>query len=135
MFVFPVEARLASLEARCHCDRDRDRGNAEATCAGYKRAIHEAVLRSQGLDEYTGEALHWHLVGTYRNKDSRAQGRRLKAKLSRLPTVDHVGDGRGETTFRICGWAVNDAKNDLSLDDFVALCERVLWHQRGGLQP
>jgi hypothetical protein len=50
--------------------------------------------------------------------------------MSHLPTVDHEDDGLGEPQFRICGWAVNDAKNDLSLEDFVQLCKKVLAHQQ-----
>jgi hypothetical protein len=46
-----------------------------------------------------------------------------------LPTVDHVNDGLGPADFRICAWRTNDAKNDQSLDEFVALCRRVIDYQ------
>jgi hypothetical protein len=123
--------RWLDRKAQAHCQRDRGRGNLTVTKALYKQAIHAAVLRSNGRDPYTGEELDWHLISQYDNDLSRAGGRTFKASFARLPTVDHVGDGLGEADFQICGWAVNDAKNDLSLEGFVALCGRVLQH----LQP
>jgi hypothetical protein len=96
------------------------------TVSEYKRAIHDAVCNSGGLDHYTGEQLHWHLISKYGNDESK-QGKRIyKAQFALLPTVDHVGDGSGPADFKICGWATNDAKGDLSLVDFVRLCQRVL---------
>src|SRR5467141_3173963 len=49
-----------------------------------------------------------------------------KARFALLPTVDHLGDGKGPADFKICGWRTNDAKGDLLLEDFVALCSRVV---------
>lgn len=43
-------------KAKAHVDRDRGRGNAAATRAVYKEAIHAAVLLSRGRDAYTGKA-------------------------------------------------------------------------------
>src|SRR6266496_4750038 len=33
---------------------------------------------------------------------------------------------QGPADFKICGWRTNDAKGDLLLEDFVALCSRVV---------
>ncbi len=114
--------------AAAHVRRDRERGNAAATNSAYKGAIHHAVIRSAGRDAYTGEQLDWALVGRYSNAESKAQRRRYKATFALLPSVDHVGDGLGEADFKICAWRTNDAKNDLSQQDFVALCRRVVEH-------
>ena len=108
--------------------RDKKRGNQTAKRPGYEQAIHIAVLKSKGFDAYTGEPLNWSLIGTYDNAQSKALRRDYKATLALLPTVDHIGDGLGPADFEICGWCTNDAKNDLSHRDFVALCRKVVAH-------
>lgn len=117
--------RWLQRKAQAHIKRDRQRGNINGTVSEYKRAIHQAVCDSEGFDQYTNDPLDWGLLSTYRNEESREGRRTYKAKFSLLPTVDHVGDGSGDANFKICGWAVNDAKGDLSLLDFVRLCQRV----------
>jgi hypothetical protein len=82
------------------------------------------VCLSIGTDEYTGEQLAWNLISTYNNDESKQGRRAYKARFALLPTVDHVGDGTGAADFKICGWRTNDAKGDLSLEEFVALCSR-----------
>lgn len=119
-----------SSKANTHIKRDQNRGNRQSTREQYKLAIHNAVVESEGLDAYTGKPLRWDLIRAYNNTDSEREGRKYKAKFSDLPTVDHVGDGIGHPDFRICSWKVNDAKNELSLDEFVALCEVVLEFNR-----
>jgi hypothetical protein len=114
--------------AVAHVKRDKKRGNTAATNETYKIAIHEAVIRSGGRDDYTGEPLNWSLVGQYSNEDSQAKGRRYKAALALLPSIDHVGDGLGAADFKICAWRTNDAKHDLTHQEFVALCRRVVEH-------
>jgi len=114
--------------AIAHVKRDKKRGNLLATVEAYKAAIHCAASLSEGRDYYTGESLDWALVGSYSNEQSKIHGRRYKAKLALLPSVDHVEDGRGEANFKICAWRTNDAKHDLTHDDFVALCRRVVEH-------
>jgi hypothetical protein len=123
--------RWLQRKATAHVRRDRKRGNTAATIATYKQAIHDAVARSSGLDEYTGEALDWDKISKYDNEESRRGRRAYKASLALLPTVDHVGDGLGAPDFAICAWRTNDAKNDLSYFDFLALCRRVVAHHDG----
>lgn len=43
-----------------------------------------------------------------------------------MPTVDHVVRASGGWDFVICGWRTNDAKNDLSLAEFLAVCRLVI---------
>jgi hypothetical protein len=52
-----------------------------------------------------------------------------------LPTVDHVGIGLDKADFKICAWRVNDAKNDLGLDEFLELCSQVLEHHKHRCLP
>jgi hypothetical protein len=94
----------------------------------YKEAIHAAVPLSEGKDAYTGEPLKWNLISTYKNEDSKAGRHTYKSGFALLPTVDHVIAGATEASFRICGWRTNDAKNDLSSEEFIELCLRVLTH-------
>jgi hypothetical protein len=117
--------RWLGRKAQAHIRRDRDRGNTSSTLSEYKRAIHQAVCDSAGLDQYTHEKLNWSLISQYNNAESKAGGRTYKAKFALLPTVDHVGDGSGPADFKICGWAVNDAKGDLTFIDFVRLCRLI----------
>lgn len=118
--------RWLQRKAAAHVRRDRKRGNNTASVSEYKRAIHNAVCASGGKDAYTGEQLDWHLISTYDNDESKQGRRGYKARFALLPTVDHVGDGTGPVDFKICAWRTNDAKGDLSLGEFVALCEKVL---------
>jgi hypothetical protein len=113
--------------------RDRRRGNSRATVSRYKHEIHRTIVRDDPLDWYTGEELDWRLISKYSNEEAKKFKRKAKLTYARLPTVDHEDDGQGEPHFRICGWAVNDAKNDLPLADFLRLCERVLAHRDRGL--
>lgn len=118
--------RWLQRKAATHVRRDRRRGNPEARQAEYKEAIHDAVLNDRNRDAYTGEKLDWSLICTYNNQESKRRGRAYKKEFALLPTVDHVGDGRGSPDFRICSWRTNDSKNDLDLAEFVALCRRVI---------
>jgi hypothetical protein len=115
-------------KAVAHVRRDRGRDQLGVTVSLYKEAIHAAVVLSQGKDAYTGESLHWHLISKYNNSDSKKGRHGYKASFALLPTVDHVNAGATEASFRICAWRTNDAKNDLSVEDFLSLCQKVLVH-------
>ena len=123
-----VYSRWLQRKAAAHVKRDRKRGNENATIAAYKQAIHEAVIASNGRDAYTGEELNWQLISQYDNEKSKALGRSYKKELAALPTLDHVGDGRGKPDFVISSWRTNDAKHDLTLEEFLSLCAIVLKH-------
>jgi hypothetical protein len=115
-----------SRKAAAHVKRDRKRARHGVTRAAYKAAIHEAVVRSGGVDAYTGEDLAWHLISQYDNEASRKGRHRYKADFALLPTVDHIDASSSSASFQICAWRTNDAKNDLSVADFLGLCARVL---------
>lgn len=119
--------RWLQRKAAAHVKRDRKRGH---TCAdaAYRDAIHEAVVRSGGKDDYTGELLNWTLISTYDNAMSKLGRHAYKAGFALLPTVDHVDADATSASFRICGWRTNDAKHDLSVESFLTLCRAVLEH-------
>lgn len=100
-------------KAAAHVKRDRKRGHICADAA-YRTAIHEAVLRSEGKDDYTGERLDWRLISTYDNAASKLGRHAYKAGFALLPTVDHVASDATSASFKICGWRTNDSKHDLS---------------------
>jgi hypothetical protein len=117
-------------KAKAHRNRDRKRGNEECTIEAYKIAIHQAVVASDGVDSYTGRPLRWDLISQYDNDQSKAGKRKYKAQFGDLPTVDHIGDGLGAADFRICAWRTNDAKNDLTYEQFLELCRWVIAHSK-----
>ncbi|WP_298151646.1 MULTISPECIES: hypothetical protein [Metallibacterium] len=121
-----VYSRWLQRKAAAHVKRDRRRGNSNATVSAYKQAIHNAVVASGGRDAYTGEDLDWSLISQYDNEKSKQLGRSYKKELAALPTLDHVGDGLGHPDFVISSWRTNDAKHDLTLQEFLALCAAVL---------
>ncbi|ADR34374.1 hypothetical protein Sulku_1713 [Sulfuricurvum kujiense DSM 16994] len=114
------------LDRKAMAHRKRD-GN-QFTKEQYKQAIHKAVVLSEGCDFYTGEMLEWGLLGTFGNEEN---GIKNYKKEPKLPTVDHLnGRSNIDLLFVVTGWAVNDAKNDLSYEEFLILCEKVL-NQKG----
>lgn len=118
--------RWLHRKAVAHVRRDRNRGNRTATNEEYKIAIHKAVCDSGGKDAYTHEDLDWSLLSKYNNEESKKHGRNYKKQFAMLPSVDHVGDGKGPADFKICAWRTNDAKNDLSYEEFLELCRKVI---------
>ena len=118
--------RWLARKAAAHCKRDRKRVTGPIALADYKERIHRAVCASNGIDWYTGEELQWELVSKYNNDESRRGRTGYKAGFARLPTVDHVTGEDGQYEFVICGWRTNDAKNDLSLSEFLHVCRLVL---------
>ena len=127
-----VYARWLDRKAKAHIRRDRRRGNESAMRESYMRAIHEAVVASNGKDAYTGEQLAWELISTYDNKKSKVGRREYKKSFGLLPTVDHVSDGLSAPNFKICSWRSNDCKNDLSSDELLDFCRAVLAHHETG---
>lgn len=112
--------------AQAHARRDRKRWNREVTIADYKQAIHDAVVRSKGFDAYTGESLHWELIGAYDNSQSKAGGSSYKRKFDLLPTVDHVDPEGRSRDFEICGWRTNDCKHDLTIRELREFCRLIV---------
>lgn len=121
-----VYERWLHRKALAHVRRDRGRGNKTASNEEYKIAIHAAVCSCNGKDAYTDEPLDWSLLSKYDNEQSKTHGREYKKQFALLPSVDHVGDGTGAADFKICAWRTNDAKADLSYNEFVELCKKIV---------
>jgi hypothetical protein len=105
--------------------RDKKRGKpyaAVVTASVYKNKIHEAVMNGGEYDPYTGEALAWELISTWDTKKQQPDG--YKRKFSLMPTVDHVTED--SLQFEICSWRTNDSKSDLSPEEFVEFCGKVI---------
>ena len=126
--------RWLQRKAEAHVKRDRKRLRV-CSVSAYKQAIHQAVGRSQGNDAYTGEALDWGLISTYRNDASKAGRHGYKSGFALLPTVDHIEADTHGSGFAICAWRTNDAKNDLSLTDFLEVCRKALMHAGYSVTP
>lgn len=125
-----VYEKWLARKASAHFKRDRMRGYVGITGALYRDEIHNAVIESDGQDYYTGEELDWSLLSKYNNEESSAGRHDYKAGFALLPTVDHIESARKGSGFRICGWRTNDAKHDLSHQEFIELCKLVL-HKAG----
>jgi hypothetical protein len=126
--------RWLRRKAVAPCRRDRKRGYLECTVSRYKELIHAAVKASAGKDDYTGEELNWKLISTYSNEESKLGRHGYKAGFALLPPVDHVDAAATQASFKICAWRTNDAKNDLSFDAFLDLCQKVLTHHRNRVE-
>jgi hypothetical protein len=112
-----------------HVKRDHRKGLVSKR-ESYKSAIYNAVSESNGLDAYTGKAMRWDLISKWDNDASGQGGREYKKKFGDLPTLDHVYDDPIKVIFKICSWRINDCKNDLSLKEFINVCNDVLHYHK-----
>ena len=95
-----------------------------ATAAIYQGLIHRAVTQSGQLDPFTGEALRWELIGTWDTTPGADIPDMDERHYALLPTIDHADPK--ELAFEICSWVVNTCKSELTPEEFVALCKRVV---------
>ena len=124
--------RWLQRKSMSHSRRDKHRGNHRAKNADYKVAIHDAIVQSKGLDSYTKEKLDWTLLGKWNNEEAKKRGRQHKREFYLLPSADHTNDGRGKPEFKICAMLTNDVKSDLSHEELLDFCEKLLKLQAGG---
>jgi hypothetical protein len=122
-------ARWLQRKAAAHFKRDKKRGMS-CTISQYKQMIHLAVRESAGRCFYTGRLLKWSLISTWDNDTAESGRTTYKRTLALLPTIDHTLDEQGNLKFVICAWDVNDAKGDLTSDEFHQLCVNVLEHRK-----
>lgn len=117
----------------CRRDKKRTKGIFNLTPMQYVEGICNAIKESPVFDFYTGDKLDWTQIGKYTNEEAQELGPDIKKKYAMMPTVDHA-DAKPEPNFRICTWRTNDAKNDLTLDEFRKLCLKVLRHSGEDIQ-
>ena len=103
--------------------RDKRRGGKYSVKEAIE-AIHQAFHRCNGFDPYDGSKLDPELLGTYNNKDAKAQGAVYKKHFAMLPTIDHV-KAEPVPDFEIVSWQTNDAKGDMPPKEFIDYCSRV----------
>ena len=112
------------LERQAQNCRNRDTRGLRQPIDQYREAIHRAVLKSNGLDCYTGEELEWNRL----NHDKPVGGgQRNHRIMGRYPSVDHYY-GTDRLEYRICAGSVNHAKGALDHQQFVELCRKVVQH-------
>lgn len=102
-------------------NHDRRLGNHVHDVEFYRKALHTAMLRSGGQDEYTGEAIDWTLAFENRNVAKGAKGRR---KFAAAPSVDHVTGGGNFVA--ICRDETNTSKGCMTANRFHQLCKAVV---------
>ena len=90
-------------------------------------AIHEAMHQSDGIDPYDGQAMDSQLLGVYDNTLSKERGASYRREFYRLPTVDHR-NAEPVCDFQIVSWQTNDAKGDMSPEEYLAHCIAVVNH-------
>ena len=122
----PHYVRWLNRKTQSLIGRDRARWKNDPSWSEYKKAIHEAVLSSEGLDAYTREPLDWSLLSQYDNSEAQRLGSEYKRQMALLPTVDHADPNSRQPDFRICGWRTNDWKSDLTLEELKKLCKQFL---------
>ncbi|MFQ6539738.1 MULTISPECIES: hypothetical protein [Aphanothece] len=106
--------------------RDSERGGTYSVSAA-KAAIHAAIVACEGVDYWTGEQLDWSLLGNYNSEESGRRGASYKRARAMQPTIDHR-ESLPELDFVICAWRTNDAKHDMTHEELLEFCRRVLAH-------
>jgi hypothetical protein len=108
-------------------DRERRRPCVKgATARLYKELIHKAVCEAGQFDPFTGAALQWELVCTWDDTTDKNIDEATFRRFALLPTVDHVDPCSEDIRFEICSWLVNRSKNNLTADEYVALCGKIV---------
>ena len=121
--------RYLNKKANTHRKRDAKRGGTYRVKEAMD-AIHAAFHASDGRDPYDGMPMDGGLLGTDSNEASKAGRTAYKKQFSRLPTVDHV-NGEPVCEFEIVSWQTNDAKGDMTPQEYIAHCKAVVSF-RGG---
>jgi hypothetical protein len=112
--------------ARALRKHDRNRENHPHTAASYEAALHTAMKRSGGVDEYSGEPIDWSLA--FRN-GILSKGAKHRRKFAAAPSLDHVTGGG--LLIAICRDDTNTAKGCMTVSDFYAFCATIA----GGPRP
>ena len=123
-----VYKRWLNRKANSLMKRDRKRGGTYRVKEAMD-AIHEAMHRSDGIDPYDGQEMKSELLGAYNNAQRKELGAAYRREFYRLPTVDHR-NAEAVCDFQIVSWQTNDAKGDMSPEEYVAHCLAVVNHHR-----
>ena len=117
-------------KARTHYNRDRkhfsEKFNSKIKPKEYKMAIHNAVIKSDGKCFYTDEELAWNKINKFGSLSENNTRDYDKRKYELLPTLEHIDRSVHNLNFAIVSWKVNDAKNNLNIEEFLELCKLVI---------
>jgi hypothetical protein len=109
--------------------------------ADYKMKIHEAVMKNDGFDPYTGDPLRWDLIGKWddnqesplkacRSFPGSTRYRAMKREFFLLPVIDHVDPDASNLEMEIVSWIVNEGKSRMTPEEYIRLCAKVIGHGR-----
>jgi len=113
-------AQWLSRKARALRRHDRKCGNHLHDLSSYRAAIHTAMLRSGGSDEYNRKPIDWSLAFANRNAVAGARHRR---KFAAAPSLDHVTGGG--LIIAIARDDTNSAKGCMTVPEFYAFCTAI----------
>jgi hypothetical protein len=126
-FTLAAYRKWLLVKARSLHLRDLKRGRPyakEGTWTEYREKIHGAVLAGGERDPFSGAALQWELVSTWDDKKARESGQEYFKRFYLLPTVDHTDPALFD--FEICSLLVNSCKNQLTPQQFIGLCRKIV---------
>jgi hypothetical protein len=109
---------------------DRRCGNHVHDTSSYRAAIHTAMKRSGGVDEYSGRPIDWSLAFVNRNAEAGAKNRR---RFAAAPSLDHVTGGG--LLIAISRDDTNSAKGCMTVAEFYAFCAAVAGGSRPFVKP
>ena len=122
--------RWLENKARTHYNRDKkyfgEKFNSKIKPKEYKLAIHNAVIKSDGKCFYTDEKLAWNKINKFGSLIENNKRDYDKRKYELLPTLEHIDRSVHSLNFAIVSWKVNDAKNNLNIEEFLELCKLVI---------
>ena len=117
---------------------DRTQSNQDLPdCEKYFTAVCKAIKSCEGKDYYTGKPLNWQITLEPKKEspDREKQGVETAERQERV-TFDHLnGRNLEDLQFALCAGKTNDAKNDLTEDEFLALCEAVYNYKKSKSGP
>lgn len=95
----------------------------------YRTLVHDAILRSSGVDSYTGQSLRWDLWA--RDYEQTQHAEVMISHRHEYPSFDHehrIVGGLRTFVLHLCAFSTNDMKGDRSREEFINWCRRVVSH-------
>jgi len=95
----------------------------------WREVIQDAVVRSGGLDHWTGEGLRWNLLREFdpRQADGH-EARDYRRRFALMPVLDQQA-GIHDPALEVCSLRTLGLRGDLTRDEWIAHCWQLLVHQ------
>ncbi|QEY31093.1 hypothetical protein EVJ50_01310 [Synechococcus sp. RSCCF101] len=106
----------------------KDRSMGLTPLPQWREAIQEAVIRSGGVDHWTGEALRWDLLQHYDGRQASRSGREYRRRFALMPVLDQQQGALGPALV-VCSLRSHGIRGDLTRDEWMAHSWQVLVHQ------